>query len=267
MPRLWPGHILSYWEARYTLPMIIVANWKANVDSVSTAKKLVVVSKKIADAKKHLVILAPSAPHLGLLSVGNKTKVKFAAQDISHTLGGAETGETTAGVVAGVGATYVLIGHSERRALGETDETLLMKTRHALAHGLTPIVCVGETIRDGEALYLAQLRSQLSAILTPLPPKERTRIVIAYEPVWAIGKHASEGITPEDLTEMVSYIRKILSDLYPGKTAETTPILYGGAVETANAKALTQDTGVQGLLIGHTSSDPVSFVSVVKALG
>jgi triosephosphate isomerase len=247
--------------------MIIVANWKANVESVSLAKKLVTASKKIADTKKHLVIIAPSATHLGLLSVGNKTKLRFAAQDISETLGGAETGEITAGVVAGVGATHVLIGHSERRALGETDDMLLEKVRHALAHGLIPILCVGEQERDAEAQYLSKLRNQISVILTPLSIKERAQIVIAYEPIWAIGKHASEGITPGDLTEMVSYMRKILSDLLPGKASEKVAILYGGAVESANVKALSSGTGIDGLLVGHISADPTAFTALARALG
>ena len=247
--------------------MILVANWKAKVETVAQAKKLVTASKKIIASRKHEVIIAPSAPHLGLLSMGNRTRIKFCAQDISKTLGGAETGEITAGVVAGVGATYVIVGHSERRALGETDEILLQKVKHAIAHGLTPIMCVGESGRDAEAHYLTKLRTQISAIFAPLSAKDRTKIVLAYEPIWAIGKSASEGITPEDLTEMISYVRKILGEFLPGKAPEKVVLLYGGAVEPSNAKALSVGTGVNGLLVGHVSTDPVTFLALAKSLG
>ena len=247
--------------------MILVANWKAKVETVAKAKKLVTAAKKIADTKKHKIILAPSAPHLGLLSYGNKTKLSFASQDISQTLGGAQTGEVTGGMLVGVGVTHVIIGHSERRALGDTQEILLAKIRNALTNRLIPIVCIGEHERDSEAHYLALLRTQLSETLTPLSVKDRTQIIFAYEPLWAIGKKASEGITPEDLNEMVSYIRKVLSDYLPGKTSDKALILYGGAVEPANAKALAHDTGINGLLIGHASSDPVLFSLLAKALG
>ena len=247
--------------------MIIVANWKANVDTVARAKKLIEVSKKIAEGKKHEVIIAPSMVHLGLLSVGNKTKLKFAAQDISETLGGAQTGEVTAAAVAGVGASHVIIGHSERRAMGETDAVLLEKVKRALAHGLTPIVCIGEHERDDQAQYLNVLRAQIMALFEPLSQKDRARMILAYEPVWAIGKSASEGINPSDLSEMISYIRKVLAGVLPGKGAERAVILYGGAVESANAKALSIDTGINGLLIGHASSDPAAFPLLVKALG
>ena len=246
--------------------MIIVGNWKANVESVEKAKRLFATSRRIASQKKHQIVLAPSAPHLGLLSVGNRSKVAFAAQDISATLGGAETGETTAAVVAGVGATYVIIGHSERRAQGETDALLLQKVQHTLAHGLTPILCVGERERDADAAYLQILRAQVSAIFGPLSQKERMQIVVAYEPVWAIGHHASEGITPADLHEMVLYIRKILSDFLPGKGSSKTLVLYGGAVEVSNARILSASSNIDGFLVGHISSEPTSFTGLAKAL-
>lgn len=247
--------------------MIIVANWKAKVETVAQAKKLVTASKKIADSKKHNLIVAPSAPHLGLLAYGTKTKLAFASQDISQTAGTAQTGEVTGKMLVGVGVTYVIIGHSERRALGDTQEILVLKLRNALASRLIPIVCIGEHERDVEAHYLSVLRTQITQVLTPLSAKDRAQIIFAYEPLWAIGKQASLGIQPEDLNEMVSYIRKVLSDFLPGKASEKSIILYGGAVEQSNAKALTHDTGINGLLVGHASSDATSFMALAKALG
>lgn len=246
--------------------MILVANWKAYVETLAQVKKLVLASKKISDARKHEVILAVPGAYLGLLSVGNKTRVKFAGQNVSDVSAGAHTGEVTAGMLRGAGATHVIIGHSERRAQGETDELLVRKVKQAIRSGLTPIVCVGESERDEQAHYLAHLRTQVTSIFAPLSAKDRTRLVLAYEPVWAIGKSASEGISPEDLTEMVSYLRKVLSTFFPGKGAENVPILYGGAVEPSNAKALTVGTGVQGLLVGHASAQVSSFSALAKAL-
>lgn len=246
--------------------MIIVANWKAKVGNIVDAKKLIVASKKIADAKAHHVIVAASAPYLGLFSLDNKSKLQFASQDITLTDGGAQTGEVTGAMLATVKAKYVIIGHSERRALGDTDADVLVKIKHALSSGLTPIVCVGEQERDVDAQYLSLLRAQIDSVYTGIQPKHHDSIILAYEPIWAIGKSASEGITPDDLTEMVQYIRKVLSAYLSPKKLEKVSILYGGAVEPSNAKALASNTGVDGLLVGHASTDAKLFTALVKAL-
>ncbi len=125
-----------------------------------------------------------------------KSKAALAAQDLSLSTGGAATGEVTANMLAGFGVAYAILGHSERRTNGETDEMVLEKVRHALAQGITPILCVGERERDADAQYLTFVRRQLSAIFKELSPKERLMVVVAYEPIWAIGKSAAEAITP-----------------------------------------------------------------------
>lgn len=244
--------------------MLIVSNWKAYVESKDKAKGLAATAVKLAKGKKHDLVLCVPAPYLGLLS--GVSGVALGAQDVSATLGGAATGEVTAGAVASLGATYVIVGHSERRALGEADAVILEKTRHALAHGLTPILCVGERERDEDAQYLKTVRSELSSIFDSLTQKERMEIVVAYEPLWAIGKTADEAITNEDLREMVSYIRKVLGDFVPGKAASRIRVLYGGSAEAANAPTLATDSGIDGFLVGHASADPVSYGALVKAL-
>lgn len=245
--------------------MLIVGNWKAYVETVEKAKRLYAAGKRLAATGRHDIVLAPPAPYLGLLAPSNRSNVEFAVQDVSHTLGGAATGEMTAGAVASAKAAYAIIGHSERRAMGETDAIVLEKTRHALAHGLTPIVCVGETARDSEGKYLTFLRAQIAAVVAPLPQKERLSLVLAYEPVWAIGKTASEAIDSSDLTEMVLYIRKVLSEYLPGKGSMKVRILYGGSVEPANARVLA-GTGIDGFLVGRASTEPESFGALVKAV-
>ncbi len=246
--------------------MLIVANWKAYVDDIEKAKELFALSKRLVKGGGATIVLAPPAPLLGSLAVNNTSAVEFCAQDVSTSAGGAMTGENTARTFATAGATYALVGHSERRALGDTDAIVTEKLERALAHDLTPILCVGESERDGEGQYLTVLREKITAALTPLTAKERARVIIAYEPLWAIGKDASSAIRPDDLTEMVLYIRKILSELLPGKSASRTIILYGGSVEPENAGGLVQGSGIDGVLVGHASADPEMFSRLVKEL-
>lgn len=246
--------------------MLIVANWKAYVEEFAKAKKLFAVSKKLTKETRNDIVLAPPAPMLGALAIRNKSKVMFAAQDISATTGGALTGEATAQAYSAVGATYAIIGHSERRVAGDTDIIVAEKLAHALVHGLIPILCVGEHERDGEGRYLALVREELTTAISPLTSKERAKIIIAYEPVWAIGKTADDAIEPSDLTEMILYIRKVLAELLPGKSSASSIILYGGSVEPGDIRSLAGASGVDGFLIGHASVDPHIFALIVKQL-
>lgn len=245
--------------------MLIVGNWKAYVESGKTAQALVASAKKLTGLG-HDIVLAPSAPYLGLLAVGNKAKVAYSAQDISDSTGGAHTGETTGAQLRDLGVSYTILGHSERRACGETDEVVLSKTKHALAQGLTPIICIGEKERDADAHYLAYLRGQIAHIFAPLSQQERMQLVLAYEPIWAIGKTEDEAITPQDLREMILYIRKALGEYLPGRAPESVKILYGGSVEEGNAKMLADATGIDGFLVGHASADAKAFTGIVKAI-
>jgi len=246
--------------------MLIVCNWKAYVETEAKAKKLYITAKKLALSKAHEIVLAPSSPHLGVLAGIGKSRVVLGAQDLSQSLGGAATGEITAATLKDAGASYVILGHSERRALGETDAVIVEKVRHALAHGLIPILCVGERARDDEAKYLGFLRAQIDAVFSVLSAKERLTMVVAYEPIWAIGKTAEEAITENDLTEMVLYLRKALSTYIPGNGSAKVRILYGGSVEAGNARSLSTATGIDGFLIGHASVDSATLTALVKAV-
>ncbi len=246
--------------------MIIAANWKAYVEDIERAKKLVATGKRLARGGIHQIIIAPPGIFLSLLASGNRSALAFAAQDVSHTTGGAQTGENTAQAYAAAGATFAIIGHSERRALGDTNAIVAEKLAHALAQGLTPILCIGERERDEESRYLSLLREELETAFAPLSAKERQRVVLAYEPIWAIGKGAADAMRPEELAEMVLYIRKVLAQFLPGKAATNARILYGGSVEPANIRALAAQSQVDGFLVGHASIDPPSFQSLAKAL-
>ncbi len=251
--------------------MLIVANWKAYVEDLARAKKLAVLAKRLAGTTKHDLVLAPTAPFLALLAARNRSSVAFAAQDISATVGGAATGEISARACAGAGATYVLIGHSERRAAGlpgqgDTDAIVAEKLRRALAQGLVPILCVGERERDTEGHYLAFVRAQMTSALDAVEPNERANVILAYEPIWAIGKSAADALPPNDLAEMVLYLRKVLAELLPGKSSSRSKVLYGGSVEPEGIRALAGGTGVDGFLVGHASVEPKMFAGLIRAL-
>lgn len=246
--------------------MLFVANWKAYVEDMAKAKKLVAVSKKLSRVTEVAIILAPPSPFIGMLAHKNKSRVAFAAQDISSTTGGAHTGETTAQSFVATGATYAIVGHSERRAQGDTDEHISQKIAHALAHGLTPILCVGESARDGEGRYLSVIREEITRAIESLTQKERAQVIVAYEPIWAIGKTAAEAITSSDLAEMTLYIRKVLAEMLPGKSSRHSLVLYGGSVEPENIRHLAGSSGVDGFLVGHASVDPATFSQMLKNL-
>lgn len=247
--------------------MLIAANWKAYVEDFATAKKLVEVSKKLSKETKHQIILGTPAPFIGAFAHKNTSSVAFASQDVSASIGGAVTGEVTAAAVAAAGATYTLIGHSERRAMGDTDAVVAEKLARALAHNLIPILCVGEKERDDDGRYLATIREELTSALDALTSRERTQIIIAYEPLWAIGKTAADNVIgANDLAEMALYIRKVLAELLPGKSSAKTVVLYGGSVEPGNIRALAGGSGIDGFLIGHASANVAMFTTLVRNL-
>lgn len=245
--------------------MLIVANWKAYVSDLKKARALARAAERASDTDRRIV-LAPTAPLFSYLRDRTKAPVTFALQDISDTEAGAATGEITAHIAQSLGAVYVIIGHSERRARGESDAIVVRKAQAALATGLMPILCIGEQMRDPDAEYLSAVRSQLDAVLAILTPEQRTRLVIAYEPVWAIGKSAQDAMKPSDLLEMVRYLRKCLEAYMASTDAAQIPVLYGGSVDPTNVQALVEGTGVQGLLVGRASTEPTVFSALIRAL-
>lgn len=249
--------------------MLIVGNWKAYVETRTKARALCASAKRLASKGEVEIAIAPSFPHLGALvpsTEPTRTGLRFAAQDVSLTIGGAQTGEVTAGLLAELGASYVIVGHSERRAQGETDAVVMEKARHVLAHGMAPIVCVGESERDLDAQYLSHIRRQVSTVMAALSPKERLATVIAYEPIWAIGKSGADAITQADLAEMVLYIRKVLGEMMPGRANQRVRVLYGGSVEPTNIRMLASGTAIDGFLVGRASTDVTTMSALIRAV-
>src|SRR5262245_11381238 len=193
-------------------------------------------------------------------------RVAISAQDVYWKEVGAFTGEVSVKMVFDVGCTYTIIGHSEgRQFFGETDETVEKKVPAAISAGLKAIVCVGETLAERDANQASQVvRRQVSNGIGRLTPQDLSRIIVAYEPVWAIG--TGRTATPEVAAEMHAEIRKILADIYGAAAADAIRILYGGSVKPDNISALMKKEDIDGALVGGASLDPAAFAAIVKYL-
>ena len=247
------------------MSMLVVANWKMYPQTLRAAKELVSATKrslgKLTGVK---VVIVPPSVFLKEVGKGARsTKVAYGAQNAHFERVGAFTGEVSMGQVRDAGATYVLIGHSERRAMGESNEDTNKKLLAALEAGLKPILCVGEWERDEDGEYLEGFSAQVRDGLAGVPKNKLKNVLIAYEPVWAIG--GEQAPEPHVVHEMVLYIRKILMEPF-GKAALTIPVLYGGSVNEDTARLMLDEGEVQGLLVGHVSVDAKRFSTLLKSL-
>ena len=246
---------------------LIVGNWKMYPKTLIEAKKIFTEEKKTARLlKKTKIVSCPPALFIEPLSrsaLGTKA-VSLGAQNCFFEDEGARTGETSPLQIASVGATYVILGHSERRALGETDEVIAKKAIQANKAKLTVILCVGEKKRDEAGTYFNEVREQMRKSLTGFPSDAVKRLVIAYEPIWAIGANAIRPATPHDFHEMSILIKRHLVEQF-GKTAGfKVPILYGGSVDEKNAEGFLKEGAADGLLIGRVSLDSERFGTILK---
>ena len=236
---------------------IIVGNWKMNPLTENEAVKLA----KASDVSG-VVLCVPFI----FLSVVKKVlkKAKFGAQDSFYEKGGAYTGEISPEMLYKIGAKYVILGHSERRSTGENNLEINKKLRATISVGLIPILCVGEKERDENHEYLNFIKKQLEECTTGISKDNVSKIIIAYEPVWAIGKSAQREATPEEFREMSIFIRKILSDKFGAKMIEKLQIIYGGSVHPENAEDFLKAGAADGFLVGRDSLDPKKFSEIIK---
>jgi len=244
---------------------MIVANWKMNPGTLAEARHLFTQTKRAASRLENiLTIICPPFPYLAAFAHSGTTRVALGAQNASFQNGGRLTGEVSPEMLRDLGVSYVIVGHSERRALGETDEIVAAKVRAVVAEGMIPILCVGERERDTEGRYFETLKNQIAGSLARLPRASFRSLVIAYEPLWAIGKSAREAMAPRAVFETAIFIRKAFTDLYGAESAQAPQILYGGSVEEENTAAILSEGGVDGLLVGHKSLEPESFITILK---
>ncbi len=245
---------------------IVAGNWKMN-KTPSEAKALaaeIAATLGSEPCAVEVVVCPPAIDLPAVSAVLAGTQIGFGAQNMYHEPKGAFTGETAAPMLVDLGAKYVILGHSERRTyFKETDADVNKKTKAALAAGLTPIVCVGETLEERDAgktgdVVAGQVRGSLADLGADL-----VKVVIAYEPVWAIG--TGRTATPEQAQEVHALIRKTLADMAGADVAETVRIQYGGSMKPENAKELMAQPDIDGGLIGGAALKADSFIAIVKA--
>ncbi len=232
--------------------------------TLKEAEKLFInIAKNISAIKKTEIVICPPFLYLEKLKKLSK-KIILGAQDGFWGDVGAFTGEVSSSMLYEVGARYVILGHSERRALGENNEVINKKIKSSLGVGLRPVLCVGENVRDADHGYFNFVKTQLEECLAGIQRASISKIIIAYEPVWAISTTKDrKDATPEDSKEMVIFIRKVLSDKF-GPEVSNMRIIYGGSVNTKDALGFLKEGGVDGLLPGRSSLDAKKFSEIVK---
>ena len=245
--------------------LIVAGNWKMN----KTLQEGIELAKAVNDffdenPTDAEVIIAPPFIHLSELA-GSLSSVSLSAQNCASEAAGASTGEVSAEMIKSAGAGYVILGHSERRSyFGEDDDLLNRKIKLALEHGLKPIFCCGEVLSEREAgNHFKVVETQVKTSLSGLESRELDNIVIAYEPVWAIGT----GVTasPAQAQEMHAFIRGIIRDGFGDSAAENMTILYGGSCKPSNAMELFANPDVDGGLIGGASLNADDFIAIVRS--
>lgn len=253
--------------------ILIVANWKMNPIILKEAEELLrAVQNGIQRAKDAEIVICPPFVYVEALSSKLKAHITLGAQDCFWEQEGAYTGEVSPSMLKSVGCTYVLIGHSERRQyLGETNEIINKKVKAALKAGLKVILCIGEDMRDSfdtRGHWTHELdpkvKDELVSALDGVQKSKVGNLVVAYEPVWAIG--TGNAATPDDVLSAKIFIRKIIGDMFDRKTAETVRVLYGGSTDKKNASDFIKEGHADGLLVGGSSLDPEEFVTMVKSV-
>ena len=247
----------------------IAGNWKMNLDHLQSIAFVQKLAWSLKDANHDFgaVEVAVFPPFTDLRSVqtlvsGDKLEVAYGAQDVSEYESGAYTGEISAAFLKALDCGYVIIGHSERRTMhGEGDDVVAAKSAAAVKHGIVPVICVGETAEDLEehgpsAVPVAQLKAALAGLTGPV------NIVVAYEPVWAIG--SGLAATPEQAEQVCAALRAVIADALGEDVADATRILYGGSVKASNIAGFMREPNVDGALVGGASLDTKEFSDIAR---
>ncbi len=245
---------------------IIIGNWKMNPSTSKEAEKWFSnIIKSLKGIRKTEIVICAPFIYLDKLSKIRTSKIKLGAQDAWMGGVGPFTGEVSSEMLYDIGVRYVILGHSERRSLGETNELINRKIKSVLVSGLVPVVCIGERDRDLNHEYFKTVKSQLNECLKGISKDSISKIIIAYEPVWSISSTTNRrDATADDSREMAVFIRKTLSDLSSPELASKTRIIYGGSANERDAEEFLKNGGVDGLLPGKASLDPKKFTEIVK---
>jgi triosephosphate isomerase len=248
---------------------LIAGNWKMNnnhLEAIALVQKLAFALNDKDYDKAEVVVLPPFTDLRSVQTLvdGDKLKIVYGAQDISAHEKGAYTGEISGSMLAKLDCSYVLVGHSERREYHREDDALVnTKVKAAFANGIVPILCVGEGLEVRKAgQQVGHVLAQLDGALKEVPAEQAERIVVAYEPVWAIG--TGEVATPEDAQEVCSAIRARLAELYSSEVAGAVRVLYGGSVKGDNAPGIMAKDDVDGALVGGACLKADEFVKIIR---
>lgn len=245
---------------------LIVANWKMNPQTSADVKKLFgLVKRGLKDTKNTEVVICP--PFLYLLIIKYQaSSIKLGAQDCFWEKAGAFTSGVSAFMLKDIGCRYVILGHSERRIyFGDNNEIINKKIKVALSAKLNPVFCIGETENEKEKGETENiLKSQIKRGLDGISEEEMKKIVVAYEPVWAIGTGNPCGAG--ETRKMVSVIRQIISNIYPSRISDSLRILYGGSINSENVRDYILESGVNGFVIGGASLNPKEFIKIIRII-
>ena len=243
---------------------VIAGNWKMNMLPNETIDFIQELTPLVKDTKNEVILCVPYTDLFYALLHVQGTNIKIGAQNMHWEEKGAYTGEVSAPMLKSIGVEYVIIGHSERRQyFAETDETVNKKIKSALAHGLKPIVCVGETLEQREAGETETIvTNQIAKAFEGIASENLGKIIVAYEPIWAIG--TGKTATKEDANNTIMQIRKKLAEIYGQNEAEGVIIQYGGSVKSSNAKELFEMSDIDGGLVGGASLKAEEFSKIVK---
>ncbi|MFN0282299.1 MAG: triose-phosphate isomerase [Kineosporiaceae bacterium] len=249
----------------------MAGNWKMNLDHQQATHLVQKLAWTLEDGKHDYaqVEVAVIPPYTDIRSVqtlvdGDKLPLRYGAQDLSAHDAGAYTGEISGAFLAKLGCTFVVVGHSERRQYhAEDDAVVNAKVKAAYRHGLTPILCIGEGLEVRKAgRHVEHTLAQLDGGLAGVSAEQAASVVVAYEPVWAIG--TGEVATPQDAQEVCAAIRGRLAELYSADLAVGVRVLYGGSVKASNIAGIMAEPDVDGALVGGASTDPVEFASIAR---
>jgi len=244
---------------------IIIGNWKMSPDNLRGAQNLFQKCKTVSQKTRNVqtIICAPFI-YLSELKKLSTGRAALGAQDVSSKKDDAYTGEISSAQLKSMNINYVIVGHSERRAMGENNEMVAKKVVATTTNGLIAILCVGETTRDDSGSYIPFVKTQLLESLALLTHKNASFLMVAYEPLWSVGKNTKHIAKPEDALEMSIFIKKVLTDKFGKKIAEKIPVLYGGSVDQKNARDFLVEGGVAGLLVGRASLQAEIFTEIQK---
>lgn len=248
---------------------LMAGNWKMNLNHLEAIALVQKLAFSLNDDDFANVDVAVMVPYTDIRSVqtlvdGDKLRIKYGAQDLSSHEGGAYTGEISAAMLAKLGVQFAVVGHSERRQYHhESDALVNAKSKIAIKHGITPIVCVGEGLDIRKAgQHVSYTLAQLDGSLAGITPEQVAKLVVAYEPVWAIG--TGEVATPEDAQEVCSAIRSRIAETHGETAAADVRVLYGGSVKASNVASIMVQPDVDGALVGGASLDSDEFVAICR---